>query len=241
MVAQGVLEFRTWGGKRKGAGRKPTLRPGEPPHRWVRKRPPITAREPVHVVIRVVGEVGRLRRRKAFQAIRRALLTTLLRGLIRVVHVSIQGRHVHLLVEADDERCLARGMQGLQVSAARHLNAAVAVERGLDRPRRGRVFVHRYHAEIIDTPRRARHVLGYVLNNWRRHREDTAGAAARRAAVDPSSSGIAFGGWRDHETPFAWPPDYQPLPVAVPRSWLLTDGWRRHVPIDLRAVPGPAR
>ncbi len=236
---QEVFEFRTWGGKRAGAGRKPRPRADRPPHRRVRKRPPVTAREPVHVVIRVVGEVGRLRRRKAYQAIRRALLTALVRGLIRVVHVSIQGRHIHLLVEADDERCLARGMQGLQVSAARHLNAAVAIERGLPRPRRGQVFTDRYHAEIIDSPRRARHCLGYVLNNWRRHREDVAGPAQRNAALDPYSSGIAFDGWRDHAAPFAWPAEYQPLPVAVPRSWLLIDGWRRHGPIDLREVPGP--
>ena len=80
---------------------------------------------------------------------------------------------------------------------------------------------------------------GSALKNWRGGAEDTAGAAARRAAVDPSSSGIAFDGWRDHTAPFAWPAAYQPLPVAVPRSWLLTDGWRRHGPIDLREVPGP--
>ena len=244
-ATQGAFEFRTWGGKRKGAGRKAIVRPGEPPHRRVRKRARVTAREPVHVVIRVVPRVGRLRRRKAYQAIRRALLTVLLRGRIRVVHISIQRRHIHLLVEAADERALARGMQGFQISAAKQLNAALTIELRARRSlgtraiARGQVFSNRYHAEIIDTPRRARHCLAYVLNNWRRHREDQAGAAQRGAKVDPYSSGIAFDGWRDHEVPFAWPVGYEPLVVARARSWLLTEGWRRHGLVDLDEVPGP--
>ena len=239
-AAQGTFEFKTWGGKRRGAGRKAAVPPGRPPHRRVRKRAPLSGREPVHVVLRVGAEVGRLRRRKAYQAMRRALLTVLCRGLIRVIHVSIQRNHVHLVIEAGDERLLARGVQGLEISAARHLNAAIAVERGWSRPRRGQVFVDRYHAEILDTPRRARHALAYVLNNWRRHREDQRGLAQRRAPIDPYSSGISFDGWRDHPTPFAFPRGYLPLPVSSPDSWLLTTGWRRHGAIGLHEVPGPA-
>lgn len=158
--------------------------------------------------------------------------------MIRVVHLSIQGNHVHLIVEAADETRLARGMQGLQISAARHLNAAVSVERRDGRPRRGQVFANRYHAEILDTPRRARHALAYVLNNWRRHREDQAGVA-QRAPVDPYSSGISFDGWRDHATPFAFPRDYEPLVVSPPRCWMLTTGWRRHGLVGFRDIPGP--
>ena len=160
--------------------------------------------------------------------------------MIRVVHLSIQGNHIHLIVEAANAERLARGMQGLQISAARHLNAAVSVERWGSPPRRGQVFANRYHAEILDTPRRARHALAYVLNNWRRHREDQAGAAQRRALVDPYSSGISFDGWRDHETPFTFPRGYEPLVVVPPRSWMLTTGWKRYGRVDLREVPGPA-
>jgi REP element-mobilizing transposase RayT len=236
---QGAFEIRRWGGKRKGAGRKATVRAGQPRHRRVRKRATVTAREPVHVVVRVVPRIGRLRRRKAYAAIRWALLTVLRRGLMRVVHVSIQRTHLHLLVEAEDERCLARGMQGFLISAAKQLNAVLTVEEKATQPVRGQVFATRYHAEIIDAPRRARSCLAYVLNNWRRHREDVGGGARRRARIDPYSSGIVFAGWRDHSTPFAWPRNYLPMPVAPPRSWLLTDGWRRHGPVGLREVPGP--
>ena len=101
------------------------------------------------------------------------------------------------------------------------------------------MFANRYHAEILDTPRRARHALAYVLNNWRRHREDVSGPVQRRAAVDPYSSGICFDGWRDHATPFALPRGYLPLVVVPPRCWMLTTGWRRYGAVALGEVPGP--
>jgi len=227
------------GGARPGAGRKPVLRPGERPHRRVRRRPAISAREPVHVVLRVTRDVGRLRRRRAYHAIRRAMLTVFAKDAVRIVHVSIQQNHIHLLVEAADATALARGMQGLQISAARHLNRAVTLDQRLPAPRRGQVFVDRYHAEVIRTPRQARHCLAYVLNNWRRHREDVAGPAQRAALVDPYSSGIRFDGWAGLTAPFAVPDGYQPLPTSPPRSWLLTTGWRRHRAIGLWEVPGP--
>ena len=40
----------------------------------------------------------------------------------RIVHISIQSNHIHLLVEANDPEALARGMQAFQISAARKLN-----------------------------------------------------------------------------------------------------------------------
>ena len=230
------------GGKRPGAGRKPVhlLPSGKPMYRRVRKRPPVTSRDAVHVVLRVSDAVGRLRRRAAYHAIRQAMRAPSARRLVRVVHISIQRQHIHLLVEADHEQALARGIQGLEIAAARRLNAAITVERRLPARRRGLVFVGRYHAEIIKTPRQARHALAYVLNNWRRHREDLAGAAQRRAAIDPYASGAVFDGWRDPPASLGFPADYQPLPVAAPRSWLLRVGWRRHGPIGVRDVPGPA-
>jgi REP element-mobilizing transposase RayT len=115
--------------------------------------------------------VDNLRRRFTYRAIREATLTTARREDFRIVHVSIQRTHVHLLVEADGKGPLAAGMQGFQISAAKHLNAAIS--KGKPGPRRrGTVFPDRYHAEVITSPRQARHALNYVLNNWRKHQED---------------------------------------------------------------------
>ncbi len=235
---QTTLEFRTHGGRRPGAGRKPA--PGRRPHRRVRKRASITSALPVHVVLPVSHEVGRLRRRSAYQALRGAMVTTLPRHAFRIVHISIQHNHVHLLVEADDERALARGMQGFEISAARRLNQAITRDRRLARPHRGQVFLSRYHVTVIRTPRQARHALCYVINNWRRHCEDVGGVAQRRAQVDPYSSGIRFDGWRPGAVPLGAALGAEPLPVVPAASWLLRVGWRRHGPIDPREVPGPA-
>ena len=114
-----------------------------------------------------------MRRRFTYRAIREATLTTARREDFRIVHVSIQRTHVHLLVEANDKDALASGMQGFQISAAKHLNAAIS--RGRPGPRRrGTVFPDRYHAQIITSPRQARHAMSYVLSNWRKHEEDRA-------------------------------------------------------------------
>jgi hypothetical protein len=61
------------GGKRRGAGRPPKGARAGAPHK---QRPFLDARTPVHVTLRVVDAVGRLRRRSAYQAIREATLVT---------------------------------------------------------------------------------------------------------------------------------------------------------------------
>ena len=191
----------------------------------------------MHVTLRVVKAVGGLRRRRAYHAFRRALRTTWVRQDFRVVHVSIQREHVHLICEADDEGALGRGMKGLEISAARHLNAAVAVERHQPAPRRGTVFPERYHVEQLRTPRQVRNAIAYVLSNWRRHREDRAGAGTR-AQIDPYASGVLFDGWK-RDDPFIPPGNFVPLGTVRPQTWLLERGWRRHGAIDSRVVPGP--
>ena len=106
--------------------------------------------------------------------------------------------------------------------------------------RKGTVFPDRYHEEIIATPRQARNALCYVLNNWRKHREDQRAVAANWL-VDPFSSGWAFGGWAERsESPFAWKTreTYEPMLTAYPQTWLLREGWRRGGgPVSAYEVP----
>ena len=146
----------------------------------------------------------------------------------RVVHISIQHNHLHLLVEAASEPALARGMQSFAINAARAINEAWG--------RSGKVFAFRYHPNQIKTRRHARNALSYVLNNWRRHREDFFDGAARAARLDEYSSAISFEGWTKR---FRRPADHDPLPVSTARTELLAAGWRRHGPIDWAERPGP--
>ena len=189
-----LVLWKPRGGKRRGAGRKPKGRRAGSRHK---ARPELEARCPVHVVLRVIGAVGNLRRRFIYRAIREATLTTARREDFRIVHVSIQRTHVHLLVEADHKDALAVGMQGFQISAAKHLNAAISKGKPGSR-RRGTVFPDRYHAEIITSPRQARHALSYVLNNWHKHQEDRA-APMSTWTIDWFSSAVMFPGWAEYE------------------------------------------
>jgi REP element-mobilizing transposase RayT len=173
------------GGKRKGAGRKPKGARAGARHD---ERPEVDASQALHVVMRVGPAVGSLRRRAIYKAMRGATITAALRERFRIVHISLQRTHVHMLVEAENKQALGRGMQGFQISAARNINTALGGKLGR---RRGAVFVDRYHRVMITSPTQARHALSYVLSNWRTHREDQDGLA-RTWLVDPFSTGCLF-------------------------------------------------
>ncbi len=261
-------------------GRPPKGARAGAPHK---PRPELTKHQPVHVVLRVVKAIGSLRKRHMYKALREATIAVALRelaykdmGLFRIVHISIQRDHIHLLVEADHKLALSRGMQSFQISAAKHLNRAVSLrsmepalrkalsaakQRGagenalvrawrrsdeyraaMAKRRRGTVFPDRFHQEIITSPKQARRALAYVLNNWRKHRED-AHDFARTWRVDPYSTGIFFDGWKEREHALVYMPyrdEYQPLVVYLPKTWLLCEGWRRHGLIPFDFVPSAA-
>jgi REP element-mobilizing transposase RayT len=230
------MVFRTHGGKRPGAGRKPK---GARPGACHEARPEHNPRHPVHVTIRVVGSAAGLRRKDTYQAIREATIVTAKREDFRIIHASIQRDHIHLIVEADSKKSLSNGVRGFSISAARQINKAITA-RGGDR-RTGRVIGDRYHARPLTSPRAVRNAIAYSLNNWRHHGEDRA-PFAQTWKVDPFSSGALFFGWKELESsPVLWPlpPSYHPLIVFRPRTWLLQSWDRSHPLISVREVPGP--
>src|SRR6185369_13772789 len=95
---QQQIEFKTWGGKRRGAGRKPKKGRRRERHG---SRAPFKKEQPSHIVLRVVDALGSLRKRDCYQAIRAASFAVLGRIAFRLVHISIQASHVHLIVEAE--------------------------------------------------------------------------------------------------------------------------------------------
>ena len=212
---------------------------GKRPSERHERRQAFKASEPVHVVLRVEKGVQPLRRREIYKALREATLVVASREDFRIVHISIQGTHIHLLVEAANKTALSRGMQAFQISAAKKMNAKITVvDEGTQEPRRrkGKVFSDRYHVEIIDSRRQARHALAYVLNNWRKHCEDEKASWK----VDPYSSGTSFRGWKSFEDPtfeFTLPAGYEPMHVWEPRTWLLREGWKMYGRIGFYEVP----
>src|SRR5262249_9724207 len=155
---------------------------------------------------------GSLRCKNLYLSIREATIAALAHEDFRIVHMSVQRTHLHLLVEADGKQALSRGMQGFGISAAKQVNRALVTN---GKRRKGGVFVDRYHATVLRTPRAVRNCISYVLNNWRHHGEDKK-RIARRWMVDPFSSAIAFPSWKESDG-FAWlfkaPERYRPLVV----------------------------
>jgi REP element-mobilizing transposase RayT len=229
------MVFRTHGGRRRGAGRKPK---GKRPGTSHAARPEHNPRHPVHVTMRVVGSASGLRRKDTYLALREATIVTARRADFRIVHMSIQRDHIHLIVEADNRKALSKGVQGFSISAARQINKAIT-ERGGDR-RTGEVIADRYHARPLTSPRAVRNTIAYCLGNWRHHGEDRT-SFARTWKVDPFSSGAVYFDWKELEdSPVLWPlpPTYHPLIVFRPRTWLLQNWHRFHPLISVREVPG---
>ena len=218
------LEFPQRGGRRKGAGRK---RQGDRKRVAHRRRETVDRHKPVHVTLRVLDSVGRLRRMDAYRAIRQAMLVAHRGTDIRIVHVSIQSNHVHLICEADSRRALSRGMSSLKISAARRLNRVLR--------RKGAIFADRYHSEVLSCPLQTRNAICYVINNWRKHHEDRGSAKP----LDKFSSAVSFRDWKERPGGFACPAEHEPLPVKDPTSWLLRVGWKKHAAIGCFEVPGP--
>lgn len=143
------MKSASWGGARTGAGRPKRGAIASEAHR---ARPPLSPRHPVHVIARVVRAAGSLNDQQARRAIERALQRSLGRTDFRIVHLAIVAGRLELVVEASDRVALARGMQGFQVAAARHLNRA--------KSRSGTVFADRYRARALITRAAVRAVIG---------------------------------------------------------------------------------
>ena len=176
------MKFRTWGGRRRGAGRKPKGEKGGVAHV---EREVLKGRFPVHVTWRMEKGVWNLRTRRCFGPMRRAMYAGAVKNGFRLVHYAVMGNHVHLIVEAQDRVKLATGMQGMGVRIAKALNRVMG--------RSGRVIGDRYHAHILKTPSEVKRARSYLLTNAQHH----------------------YG--HAHADGFA-----SQIPVAAPRTWLLT-------------------
>jgi len=202
----------------RGRGRPKTGKCRDVPHR---ARPDISARHAVHVSVRLLPRIS-YRTRDFYDLFRGVLKKMFDRADFRVIHISIQHRHLHMLVEADSKEALSRGMQSFGIRVAK--------------ARGGKTIEFRYAAKIITTKKYARHALAYVLNNWRRHKVDFENGSLSPWKLDPFSSAISFTGWTER---FARPQAYEPLPVSPPRTALLRDDWLEFGRISPYEVPGP--
>jgi len=222
--------------QQKGARRGP--KPG--PRAFVRHR----ARQassplhPLHVVMR--SRFRSLRTQFVFPTLRKALAeSTRRRADFRITQFSVQGDHVHLVVEADSKQALARGMQGLAIRIARRVNRLVS--------RSGKLWADRFFSRALTSPRSVRNALAYVLNNFKKHRPSGI------ARIDPYSSAPYFDGFHElrGRPPCALPksrgmprapqgvppPAAEEIPISAACTWLARVGWRKVGLVSLAERP----
>jgi REP element-mobilizing transposase RayT len=163
--------------------------------------------QPVHVTFRVLEHVWNLRTQRAFRVIDAALRGAQRRPGFRVVHYSIQGNHLHLIVEADGARTFALRVRGLAVRLARGLNAMM--------DRSGPVFADRYDAHVLRTPAEVRNAVRYVLGNFESHAARRGEPRSTKGWTDPFSSAARRAARRAQLELFEF------TAPSRPRTWML--------------------
>lgn len=156
------------GGRRPGAGRKRIHSRGVA-HR---EREHVNHRLPMHINFKYRLSI---RNKECLKILKRAILNARGWGL-RIIHFSLQSNHVHLIVEADNNEILTRGMRSLTVTMAKRIA-------------KGRIQLERYHLHVLRSLRETRNAVFYVLQNEQRHTgtSSTAYTSVDNPAYSPAS------------------------------------------------------
>ncbi len=212
-----------WGGMRSGAGR-PNLS-STVNHM---ARPKVNLKMPLHLNLKLKKELPSLRNRKLLKEFNKCLKGARELGLY-VLHFSIQSNHIHLFAEAESNRALSRGMQGLAGRFAKIIRRH-AQHKGYCN--KGSVFSGRYFMHVLRTPAETRNALEYVLLNTSKHLKLI-------EHIDEFSSGRTFQQWerllgrrfkfliKSDVDFFRKSKNIAPTAVSPPRSWLSRAGWMK--------------
>ena len=142
--------------------------------------------------MRMAAHVWNLRSQRAFRIVGPAIAKAAERFGVRIVHFSVQGNHVHLIVEAVETKALSRAIQGFSIRVARGLNRMMK--------RTGRVLDDRFHAHVLRTPTETRRAVAYVRHNHRKHLAELGRPVSHRYVDEYSSDAARVG----LPTPSTW-------------------------------------
>lgn len=140
------------GGRRPGSGRKRIHSKGVS-HR---RREVVTYRTPMHINFKYNACI---KNKFCLRLLKRAIVNARRQGL-RIVHFSLQSNHIHLIIEAENNLLLTKGMRSLTVTFAKGLKA-------------GKVQIERYHLHVLRSIRESRNAVHYVLFNKQKHEKGT--------------------------------------------------------------------
>jgi putative transposase len=115
---------------------------------------------PLHINFKLQLEKGSLRNKTVLKFLAKAIARARMKNL-RVVHFSLQHNHVHLLVEAQNNVTLTRGMRALIISLVMRLNRYWR--------KGGQRLKQRYHLHVLKTRREIINAYRYVRDNFHKH------------------------------------------------------------------------
>jgi REP element-mobilizing transposase RayT len=125
------------------------------------ERPLITRLSSLHLTVKILRIKANLKNKVVLSILKRSILNARKMGL-RVIHFSLEYDHVHLLIEAENNIILGKGMQAFGVTFSKALNRMRKIN--------GAVYKHRYHFRKIVGARQLKNVLNYIFNNGIKHK-----------------------------------------------------------------------
>lgn len=137
------------GGRRPNSGRKRLHSPGVA-HR---PREKVNHRHALHVNFKVRNSI---RNKTCLKILKRAIINARKQGL-QVLHFALESNHVHLILEAQNNQILTRGMRSLTITFSKGI-------------RKGRIQLERYHLHVLRSLREAKNAIHYVLFNHQKYK-----------------------------------------------------------------------
>lgn len=156
---------------KKRAGRPATVDKGIRHTRRERFHKPSS----LHLTIKVRENKADIQSKRILKALHYAIKRARLQRL-RVIHYTLEYNHVHIVVEAVDNKILHKGMQAFGISLSKAINKAKQLK--------GSVYKHRYHFRKINSRREMKHALRYIFRNGVKHKR-------AMSIIDPYNSLVA--------------------------------------------------
>jgi REP element-mobilizing transposase RayT len=142
------LSLGKHGGRRNGSGRK-RIKSKAVGHRI---REVVSSKTPLHLNFKFKTFI---RNKIILKILKRALVNARKHGL-RINQYSMQSNHIHLIVEAVDNKVLTKARRSLTVTFSKGIN-------------KGKIQVERYHLHVLNGLRETQNALRYVLLNENKH------------------------------------------------------------------------
>ncbi|MBC7714103.1 MAG: transposase [Rhizobacter sp.] len=141
----------------KGAGR-PAIHDAGIRHT---SRPELHRPCSLHLTVKIKKIKADIKNKTILHFLKRAILNSRKQGL-KVIHFSLEYDHVHLLIEADNNIVLGKGMKSFGVTLSKAINKV--------KNQKGGVYKHRYHFRQISSARQLKNVMKYIFLNGVKHK-----------------------------------------------------------------------